>query len=281
MTKTKTIAVVTLITLIAFASPSSNGTAARGPVSVSDLAPADEYFGRARVSPLGIRHKIFSLKDDLHHARSQPASIQHDAETIEDALLDWTKRFPRDPWLPATAWNLAILYEELPGVDAQTHALALLRLVRDSYPESTYADNATRDLQRGVGVRPWPKWAAPQTDDADTLNDPNALVQAILALGGAPDDAHRFSAAQMLEQQYWKLSREGNDTAYARAAWELASVYERLPGDDAQSRAIKLLALLVDRYSSLVYGRWAMRDLKRGIGERPAVSDAVTPKSRL
>jgi hypothetical protein len=282
MAKTRFLAVVTLATLIAFALSSSNGTAARGPVSVSDLAPADEYFGRARVSPLGIRHKIFSLKDDLHHARSQPDAIQHDAETIEEALLDWVKRFPRDPWLPATAWNLAILYEELPGTDAQAHAVALLHLLRDRYPDTNYAQVAARDLQRGVGVRPRPKWAVNHDPPSPPpLADPQSLVQAVLALNGAPDDLHRLSAAQTLEQQYWKLSRDGNDAAYARAAWELASAYEKLPGDDAQTRAIRLLALLVDRYSALVYGRWAMRDLKRGIGGRPAVSEAVTPKSRL
>jgi hypothetical protein len=282
MTKTITIAsVVTLVlTLIAFTLSSSNGTAARGPVSVSDLAPADEYFGRVKVSPLGIRHKIFSLKDDLHHARSKPDSVQHDAESIEEALLDWIRRFPRDPWLPATAWNLATLYEELPGVEAQTHALAMLRLLRDRYADSAYGDDAARDLARGVGVRPWPKWAGAGADPRDPA-DAQSLVQSILALSGAPDDQHRLAAAQTLEQVYWKLSGSGNDAAYARAAWELANAYQRLPGDDAQSRAIRLLALLVDRYSSLVYGRWAMRDLKRGIGVRPTVSDAVTPKSRL
>jgi hypothetical protein len=293
MARTRSIAVVTLGALIAFALSSSNGTAARGPVSVSDLAPADEYFGRARVSPLGLRHKIFSLKDDLHHARLQPDAVQHDAESMEEALLDWIKRFPHDPWLPPTAWNLAILYEELPGAEAQSHALALLRLLRDRYPDTQYADNAARDLERGVGVRPWPKWAARAPADptaapapvatavANPLTDPKSLVDAILALNGAPDDQHRLAAAQTLEQKYWQLSRNGGDAAYARAAWELACAYERLPGDDAQTRAIKLLALLVDRYSSLVYGRWAIRDLKRGIGARPAVSDAVTPKSRL
>jgi hypothetical protein len=266
MAKTRFLAVVTLATLIAFALSSSNGTASHGPVSVSDLAPADEYFGRARVSPLGLRHKIFSLKDDLHHARSQPDAIEHDAEAMEEALLDWVRRFPRDTWLPATAWNLAILYEELPGTTAQTHAIAMLQLVRDRFPDSDYADDAARDLTRGVGVRPWPKWATRDPDDAQSL------VLAILA---------RTTPPQTLETKYWSLSRNGDDPAYARAAWELACAYERLPGEDAQTRAIRLLALLIDRHSSLVYGRWAMRDLKRGVGLRPAVSDAVVPNSRL
>lgn len=262
MTRTHVNAVVCLLTLVAFVLSSSNGTASRGPVSISDLAPADEYFGKLRLSPLGIRHKIFSLKDDLHHARSNPDAIQNDAAWLEDALQDWIRRFPRDPWLPATAWNLATLYEELPGTAAQAHALALLRTVRDRFADSTFADDAARDLSRGVGVRPWPKWANHPADDADSL------VQAILALANEPDATHSLAQAQSLEVQYWSLSRSGDDAAYARAAWELAVTYERLPGSDARTRAIRLLALLVDRYSSLVYGRWAMRDLLRGIGER-------------
>jgi hypothetical protein len=266
MTRTRSIAVVTLAALIAFALSSSNGTASRGPVSISDLAPADEYFGHARVSPLGLRHKIFSLKDDLHHARSQPDAIEHDAESMEEALLDWIRRFPRDSWLPATAWNLATLYEELPGATAQTHAIAMLKLVRDRFPDTDYADNAARDLTRGVGLRPWPKWATHDPDDAPSL------VLAILAKTQPP---------QALEAKYWALSRNGADPSYARAAWELASEYERLAGDEAQTRAIRLLALLIDRHSTLIYGRWAMRDLKRGIGLRPAVSEAVVPNSRL
>lgn len=214
------------------------------------------------MSPLGIRHKIFSLKDDLHHARANPDAIQNDASWVEDALQDWIRRFPRDPWLPATAWNLAILYEELPGAEAQAHAVALLRTVRDRFADSTYAGNAARDLSRGVGVRPWPKWAKHPADDADSL------VQAILALADEPDATQGLAEAQSLEARYWTLSRNGDDAAYARAAWELAVAYERLPGSDVRMRAIRLLALLVDRYSSSVYGRWALRDLARGIGER-------------
>jgi len=48
----------------------------------------------------------------------------------------------------------------------------------------------------------------------------------------------------------------------------LAAVYERLPGDDARQRAIRLLALLVDRFPAQVYAAWAMRDLERGVGVR-------------
>lgn len=154
------LAIVALSAAVAVtASPSPNGTAKRGPVFVSNLAPADEYFGRAKLSVLVIRHRIFAMKDDLHHLRALPAKLVSDASDVEDALDDWSTRFPRDTWLPAASWNLATLYEELPGADSQQKAIAMLTTVRDRYQDTPFSGFADRDLRRGVGVRPWPKWA--------------------------------------------------------------------------------------------------------------------------
>jgi hypothetical protein len=209
------------------ASPSPNGTAKRGPVFVSNLAPADEYFGRAKLSVLVIRHRIFAMKDDLHHLRASPAKIGSDASDVQDALDDWAARFPHDSWLPAASWNLATLYEELPGADAQQKAIAMLSAVRDRYRGTPFAGFADRDLKRGVGVRPWPQWALA-----------NEGVPGLLA------------------------------TADARTAWELATANEQLAGEDARERAVRFLALLVDRYASTPYGTLALRDLERGVAVR-------------
>ncbi|HET7813337.1 MAG TPA: hypothetical protein VFL13_03060 [Candidatus Baltobacteraceae bacterium] len=209
------------------ASPSPNGTAKRGPVFVSNLAPADEYFGRAKLSVLVIRHRIFAMKDDWHHMRTQPAKVVNDANDVQDALDDWSARFPRDTWLPAASWNLATLYEELPGADAQQKAIAMLSTVRDRYTSTAFSGLADRDLKRGVGIRPWPQWALA-----------NDGVAALLAI------------------------------ADARTAWELATANEQLSGDDARERAIRFLALLVDRYGSTPYGSLALRDLERGVAVR-------------
>src|SRR6185437_14409613 len=78
---------------------------------------------------------------------------------VQDALQDWSTRYPRDSWIPAALWNLATLYEELPGDHARTHALAVLEKVRDQYVGTDFATSAQRDLTRGIGVRPWPHWA--------------------------------------------------------------------------------------------------------------------------
>lgn len=251
---------VFLATLTALILSSPSGAAGSGPVSISDLAPADRYFGHMRLSPLGIRHTIFSLKDDLHHGRRKPDAIAHDALEVQDALQDWSAQYPHDSWLPAALWNLAVLYEELPGSDARTHALAVLQKLRDDYAGTAFAANAQRDLARGIGVRPWPHWAgAPPA--AVSVTGAAALLPAIAAAKSVP-------AALAVESQFWTMSRNGTDGSYARAAWELAALYESLPGETAQTHAIRLLALLVDRYSDGIYGTWAMRDLKRGIGVR-------------
>lgn len=258
---------VSLATLAAFALPSSNGTASSGPVSLSDLAPADEYFGHGHLSPLGIRHTIFSLKSDLHRGRRKPDSIAHDADVVRDALDDWHLRFPRDTWLASTYWNLAVLYEELPGTQAQSTAVDVLQELRDRFPDTSYALIATRDLTRGIGVRPWPHWAGSPPPAYATLDDPDALVRAIQGISAAPPDRQSVTALA-LEDRYLVLSGGGTDPAYARAAWELASAFERLPGEIARTHAIRLLALLVDRYPNGIFGKWALRDLKRGVGER-------------
>ena len=70
------------------------------------------------------------------------------------------------------------------------------------------------------------------------------------------------------EDQVRRLSHDGTDSRYMRSYWEMAVIYQLLPGPDARERAVRLLSLVLDRYGATVYGRWSLRDLERGIGER-------------
>ncbi len=312
MTRKSLIFAVCLATLGAFGVLSSNGIAARDPASISELAPADEYFGHMRLSPFGIRHMIFSLKDDLHHGRRKPDAIEHDALEVQDALQDWSMRYPHDTWIPSALWNLAILYEELPGDDARTHAVAVLEKVHDQYNGTAFATDAQRDLTRGIGVRPWPHWAGSPPASSSPLPASSSPIPSSSPLHSAsplrsalplPSSAPLHSSsplrsaspvpptlptidepslliaitetknmdtsqAMALESKFWSLSHDGSDASYTRCAWQLAVLFESLPGATAQTQAVRLLAFLVDRYPSVVYGRWAMRDLERGVGLR-------------
>ena len=196
------------------------------------LAPADEYFGHEKLSVLVIRHEALALKDALHHQRRQPDQIAHDADGVFDAFMDWTKRFPRDPWQARTGWEIATLYEELPGTGARDRAVSLLQFIRDHYGGTSFAADSIKDLQRGIGVRPWPQSAhvqvAASPHPAATVLPP--LVARVLEIKSdveakriTPDDA--LKRAVDTENDFRQASHNGDDAAYTRCAWEIAALY--------------------------------------------------------
>ena len=111
----------------AFAEPSAN------------LAPADRYFGRLKMSILGVRNQ---LKDLSERAAAHPEDAEHiydKAVLVEDALHDWQRHFPRDPWIPKYAYSLAQLYSKLDTDDARVRKNDTLDWLIATYPESQYA----------------------------------------------------------------------------------------------------------------------------------------------
>lgn len=274
-------------------SPSAPAVTSRPAIRavISDLAPADEYFGKMRLSVVRIHHQVFSLKDDLHHRRLRITAISHEADDIGDAYYDWAHRFPKDRWVPRTGWELATLYEELPGADARDHAVGLLSFVRDHYGDTSFGDSSVKELARGIGVRPWPHWAsgpsvlshpriasAPTAAPspkvvATTLTDAKSLLSTINALesdlrGNRQTGDPAYKEATTLEEAFRRLSRDGTDGNYDAAAWKLGALYQLLPGEEARTHAIRMLALVLDRYSNSRYAAWSLRDLERGVGVR-------------
>jgi len=111
----------------AFAEPSVN------------LAPADRYFGRLKMSILGVRNQI---KDLTVRADAHPEDAEHiydKAVLVEDALRDWHKHFPRDPWIPKYAYSLAQLFGKLDYDDARVRKNDTLDWLIATFPESEYA----------------------------------------------------------------------------------------------------------------------------------------------
>lgn len=111
----------------AFAEPAAN------------LAPADRYFGRLKMSILGVRN---SIKDLSARADMHPEDAEHifdKAVLVEDALYDWHKHFPRDPWIPKYAYSLAQLFGKLDYDDARVAKNDTLDWLIATFPESEYA----------------------------------------------------------------------------------------------------------------------------------------------
>jgi hypothetical protein len=64
--------------------------------SIRDLAPADEYFGRMKMSVLGIRNALDGLE---RRVESGDRSVGSMLALVDDAISDWRSKYPRDTWL--------------------------------------------------------------------------------------------------------------------------------------------------------------------------------------
>jgi hypothetical protein len=78
-------------------------------VTLSDMAPADEYFGRFKMSILEIRNRLDAMDRRLDEDMLRPGTIQ-ELDNLRDAILDWKHKYPHDPWLPRSLERLAREY---------------------------------------------------------------------------------------------------------------------------------------------------------------------------
>jgi hypothetical protein len=105
------------------------------------LAPADQYFGRMKMSILGIRNVIHDM--DVRAAYEAPSDVSYIYNKlllVEDALEDWHAKYPHDTWIPKMTYALAMVYKKLPLDEAQDHMNDRLDWLVASYPESDEAN---------------------------------------------------------------------------------------------------------------------------------------------
>lgn len=122
-------------------------------------APADQYFGKLKMSALRVRYETMQLKKRYENHDLLPDQTLHLLLLTQDAFDEWARLYPKDPWLASTGYELAQLYEELPGTVARDHAVALLVYVKSHFPQTSYARESRDQLHRGVRAKPQPAWA--------------------------------------------------------------------------------------------------------------------------
>ncbi|HEY9180755.1 MAG TPA: hypothetical protein VIO32_08535, partial [Candidatus Baltobacteraceae bacterium] len=74
------------------------------------VAPADEYFGRLKMSILGIGNQLRDLALRLQYTPDKSEAILGSAAMVEDAMRDWEHKYPGDPWLAKDVYQLTSLY---------------------------------------------------------------------------------------------------------------------------------------------------------------------------
>jgi hypothetical protein len=118
------------------------------------VAPADEYFGKLKMSVLGIRNVIKDVGLNLDIDQTRWAQQASKAAFAEDALRDWEKKYPQDTWLAKTVFALERMYAKLDSDEGRKHALASMNwLVRD-FPKSWYGKSGKRELALGKVGKP-------------------------------------------------------------------------------------------------------------------------------
>ena len=109
------------------------------------VAPADEYFGKLKMSILGIRNTIKDqgLKVDVDPTKA-PSTANAIALT-EDAIHDWQHKYPCDSWLPGTLLGLERFYLKIHTDDGVKHVHATFAWLRHDYPRSNVVQVARRE----------------------------------------------------------------------------------------------------------------------------------------
>jgi len=106
-------------------------------------APADEYFGHLKYSPLGVHNELVRVGKYLDAGwgyRMAGAALQ-----IDSAVEDWQHQYPRDTTLPASILEVYKLLRRVDTTSTKDAATKLRSLLLVQYPDTSQA----RDLADG------------------------------------------------------------------------------------------------------------------------------------
>ncbi len=111
-------------------------------------APADEYFGKMKISFLGINN---TFRDAALTAgdHTTDSGVINKVAFAEDALKDWEKKYPRDPQL-ARSYYLGIAVEKKIWVQAnQQQSWAYMNRIAQVFPNTYFGKLVKREMAIG------------------------------------------------------------------------------------------------------------------------------------
>jgi hypothetical protein len=110
------------------------------------VAPADEYFGRMKLSILGIGNIMHDTKlreaYDPAHASDNYAKLA----LAEDALEDWAAKYPQDTWLPGKAYYMSHEFWAMNTPDGDRAAERCRALLLSRFATSRYSSRARSEV---------------------------------------------------------------------------------------------------------------------------------------
>jgi hypothetical protein len=113
------------------------------------VAPADEYFGRLKMSILGIANTIKDQSAMYDRRPDQLQSEMHAMVFVVDAIRDWEHKYPRDPWIAKSLFNLERFYNKIPTADGRAEAMRTMVWLVHDFPATWYGRVGREEIAGG------------------------------------------------------------------------------------------------------------------------------------
>jgi hypothetical protein len=112
------------------------------------MAPADAYFGRMKMSFLGIN---LTFKDQQAYANphSTDPAIINKVRFADDALQDWQQKYPTDPQLARSYFLAQQTFQKLWVKEYQDRAWTYMQLILKRYPNTFFSKTVATNLNGG------------------------------------------------------------------------------------------------------------------------------------
>jgi hypothetical protein len=111
-------------------------------------APADSYFGRMKMSYLGINN-VFHDAGITTGSRTTSGDIIRKVELADDALRAWAKLYPKDPQLPRSYFLAADLFRRIWVKSYQDRAWAYMHTIVTLFPTTYFGKVVQKELAIG------------------------------------------------------------------------------------------------------------------------------------
>jgi len=130
------------------------------------VAPADEYFGRMKMSILGITN---SIRDTGTREGFDPAHASQyfgGLMMTENALMDWAQKYPQDSWIPRRAYDLSHDFWHMHTADGDRQAQVCRNILFHQFPHNHFAVVARGETPAKV----WPVAVSAAASTSTTTN---------------------------------------------------------------------------------------------------------------
>ena len=103
------------------------------------VAPADEYFGRMKMSILGITNSIRDTGLREGFDPTNAGKYYGGLAFTEEALEDWAHKYPQDTWIPRRAYDLSHEFWHMHTPQADGQAQRCRAILFKQFPHNHWA----------------------------------------------------------------------------------------------------------------------------------------------